>query len=128
MRERPAAVPATLSAADPANPYGWLLPWPDQPATRQPKRHAGARLVLVDGIPALFLDRGGVLLTFADADDAMIERAFVALRDVMAKHGKKATRIDTIDDEPALQSSRAPLLKALGVTFDHRGLVIEREV
>lgn len=121
-------VVTVLSAADPANPYGWVLPWPEQPATRHPKRHAGARLVLVDGVPALFLDRGGVLLTFTDADDAMIERAFVALRDAMAKHGKKATRIDTIDDEPALQSSRAALFKALGVTFDHRGLVIEREV
>jgi ATP-dependent helicase Lhr and Lhr-like helicase len=119
-----------LSAADPANPYGWIVPWPEQPSTgaRQPKRHAGARLVLVDGVPTLFLDRGAVLLTFADADDAMIERAFVALRDVVAKRSKKVTRIETIDDQPALRSPHVGLLKQLGASFDHRGLVIEREV
>ncbi|MCA9622828.1 MAG: DEAD/DEAH box helicase, partial [Myxococcales bacterium] len=119
-----------ISAADPANPYGWILPWPEpaDAAARAPKRHAGARLVLVDGEPTLYLDRGKVLLTFADTDASAFERGFVALRELLERHSKKAVRIDQIDAAPALESPRASLLKQLGVTFDHRGLIIERRV
>ena len=41
-----------LAAADPANPYGAALPWPDRDAERaghRPGRKAGAVVVLVDG-------------------------------------------------------------------------------
>ena len=41
----------TLSATDPANPFGVLVPWPVWPASalRGATRMAGARVVLVDG-------------------------------------------------------------------------------
>ena len=118
-----------ISAADPANPYGWVVPWPEtsREGTRL-KRDAGSRLVLVDGEPALFLTRGRALISFAAAEDNMLERAFVALREVVAKTSKKAVRIEQIDDQPALKSPRMAVFKQLGVTFDHRGLVIEREI
>src|SRR5690606_85250 len=60
-----------LAATDPANPFGVLLPWPPSrvPEAR-PRRAAGAAVVLVDGLPALFLDRGGrQATTFAAAHD-----------------------------------------------------------
>jgi nucleotide-binding universal stress UspA family protein len=67
-----------LAAADPANPYGAALDWPDraEPAAgHRPGRKAGALVVLVDGRPALYVERGGrSLLTFADADDADVLR------------------------------------------------------
>ena len=44
-----------LAATDPANPFGLVLPWP----VKGPQRAAGAYLVLVDGTPALYLERGG---------------------------------------------------------------------
>src|SRR5207253_10434351 len=37
-----------MAALDPANPYGALLPWPDD-ATSRPRRAAGAQVVLVGG-------------------------------------------------------------------------------
>jgi ATP-dependent Lhr-like helicase len=119
-----------MSAADPANPYGWILPWPEQPADapRQPKRSAGATLVLVDGEPTLLLDRGSVLLTFAGAQVEALERGFSALRDQLARHSRRALRIDQIDGDAALDSPHLGWLKGLGLTFDHRGLVIERRV
>ncbi|MBN1320128.1 MAG: hypothetical protein JXA87_04715 [Thermoleophilia bacterium] len=70
-----------LAAADPANPYGWLLPWPplssagaasaaDGASTEDasagqatvrgtlgPRRAVGAAVVLVGGVPVLYLDR-----------------------------------------------------------------------
>ncbi|HKJ54777.1 MAG TPA: DEAD/DEAH box helicase, partial [Nitriliruptoraceae bacterium] len=55
-----------LAAADPAQPYGAALPWP--PTQGRPSRSAGARVVLVDGVPAVLLERGGKsLVTFPAA-------------------------------------------------------------
>ena len=53
-----------LAAADPANPYGAALPWPRRgEADRRPlQRAAGAYVVLVDGVAALYLERGGATL------------------------------------------------------------------
>ncbi len=61
-----------LAAADPANPYGAALPWPRRgDDDRRPfQRAAGAYVVLVDGIAALYLERGGsTLQTLPAADD-----------------------------------------------------------
>ena len=61
-----------LAAADPANPYGAALPWPRRGETdRRPlQRAAGAYVVLVDGVAALYLERGGATLqTLPAADD-----------------------------------------------------------
>jgi ATP-dependent Lhr-like helicase len=119
-----------LSAADPANAYGWILPWPEPTSSesRQPKRHAGAWLVLVDGVAVAYFDRGAALITFAEADRAQLERGLSALAQRLAERSKKAVRIDEIDGLPALRSPLASLLKELGLTFDHRGMIIERKV
>jgi ATP-dependent Lhr-like helicase len=87
---------ATMSATDPANPYGALLPWPEignrEPATgnRQPRsgnrqpasgnadaapaarsatRTAGARVVLVDGHMACWIARGNRALIVSLPED-----------------------------------------------------------
>ncbi|HZO13631.1 MAG TPA: DEAD/DEAH box helicase, partial [Polyangiaceae bacterium] len=114
-----------MTAADPANPYGWVLPWPD--AHRSLRRGAGALIVLVDGAPALYLERGGSLSLLSD-DAAALERGLMALRERIARHGRRSFRIESIDGQPALRSALSPLLKRLGITFDHRGFVIERTV
>jgi ATP-dependent Lhr-like helicase len=51
----------TLSAVDPANPYGALLKWPtlDAPVARGPSRTAGAHVVFVDGHLGAWIGRGG---------------------------------------------------------------------
>ena len=62
--DEPVAPPTVLAAADPAQPYGAALPWPD--AAGRPARQAGAYVVLADGAPAAYLERGArSLLTFA---------------------------------------------------------------
>ena len=62
--ERAAVV--VLAAADPAQPYGAALPWPD--GAGRPSRAAGAYVVLVDGAPAAFLERGARSLVTFDVD------------------------------------------------------------
>ena len=44
-------------AADPANPFGVTAPWPD--AARKPARAAGAWLAVVEGSPAVYVEKGG---------------------------------------------------------------------
>ena len=60
-----------LAAADPAQPYGAALPWPDRPgetpSSHRPGRKAGALVVLVDGTLVLYVERGGrTLLSWTD--------------------------------------------------------------
>jgi ATP-dependent helicase Lhr and Lhr-like helicase len=61
LRE-PQETPMTvaLASADPANPYGGILRWPDAPdgAGRGPTRSVGTRVVLVDGELTGWLSRG----------------------------------------------------------------------
>ena len=64
-------VGTVLAAADPAQPYGAALPWPDRPgetpSSHRPGRKAGALVVLVDGSLALYVERGGrTLLSWTD--------------------------------------------------------------
>jgi ATP-dependent Lhr-like helicase len=72
-----------LAAADPAQPYGAALPWPDRPGetppSHRPGRKAGALVVLVDGSLVLYVERGGrTLLSWTD-DPQVLGPAAAAL-------------------------------------------------
>ena len=72
-----------LAAADPAQPYGAALPWPDRPgqtpSSHRPGRKAGALVVLVDGSVVLYVERGGrTLLSWTD-DPELLRPSAAAL-------------------------------------------------
>jgi ATP-dependent helicase Lhr and Lhr-like helicase len=72
-----------LAAADPAQPYGAALAWPDRPgetpSSHRPGRKAGALVVLVDGSLVLYVERGGrTLLSWTD-DPELLGPSAVAL-------------------------------------------------
>ena len=74
----------------PANPYGAALPWPRRgDDDRRPfQRAAGAYVVLVDGVAALYLERGGsTLQTLPAADDPDVAAA--ALRGLASLVGER---------------------------------------
>jgi len=72
-----------LAAADPANPYGGVLPWPaDERTSHRPGRKAGASVVLVDGALAAYVEKGGrTLLTYGDDPAPAIEGLARAVRE-----------------------------------------------
>ena len=71
---QPAAQARTLAAADPAQPYGALLPWPE--AATRPSRAAGAWVTVRDRAPLLYLARGRrSLITWSDDADALTDAA-----------------------------------------------------
>jgi ATP-dependent helicase Lhr and Lhr-like helicase len=121
-----------LAAADPANPYGAALPWPRRgDDDRRPlQRAAGASVVLVDGVAALYLDRGGrsmqTLPAFDDPDTA--GAAIGGLRASFASERRdrrdRELVIVRIDGLPIADSPLRDALLAAGFSPGYRGLVL----
>ena len=116
--ERPEYRAVVLAAADPANPYGAALPWPEPRAARVAPAagraaRPGALVVLVDGELAWFLERGGrSLLTFTD-DPAADHAAAMALADLVAARRVASILVERVDGAPALQPARAGRSRAV---------------
>jgi len=117
-----------LAAADPANPYGAALPWPRRGETdRRPfQRAAGAYVVLVDGSPVVYLERGGgSLQTFPAADDPeLLAAALATLATLMADGRVRELVIARVDGEPAGASPHREALIHAGFVPGYRGLVL----
>jgi len=129
----------TLAAADPANPYGAALPWPDQARTGQdgvgvsvghrPGRKAGALVVLVDGALVLYVERGGrSLLTFGltrdqpSADDDRLSIAVDALALAVRDGSLGRITVQRADGEQVLGTALGAALEAAGFHVTPRGL------
>jgi ATP-dependent helicase Lhr and Lhr-like helicase len=117
-----------LAAVDPAQPYGAALPWPKprDDHGRRPARTAGAYVVLVAGDPIVYLERGGrALQTLTQsAADARIEPALAALVDRVRSAQIKRVALEKVDGQPAMGSSLAPALTALGFQEGPRRLTL----
>ncbi len=115
-RESDATV-QVLAAADPAQPYGAALPWPD--SAGRPSRAAGAFVVLVGGVPAAFLERGGkTLVTFPGGDPSVWADAIASL----AKDGRvRAIELRQIDGSPAREHPSVDALYAAGFADGYYG-------
>ena len=120
-----------LAAADPANPYGAAVPWPRRgEGDRRPlPRAAGASVVLVDGLAALYLDRGGSSLQTLPAfdDPAVAAAAIGALRGLLADGRLRELVVSRVDGEPVGGSAWQETLLRGGFTKGYRGLVMRRE-
>jgi ATP-dependent Lhr-like helicase len=120
-----------LAATDPANPYGAALPWPRRgEGDKRPfQRAAGASVVLVDGVPALYVERGGhSLQTFPVLDDPTTARlAIDALRTRLSGEGRERELVVArVDGEPVGRSAWYETLVRGGFIQGYRGLVLRR--
>jgi ATP-dependent Lhr-like helicase len=121
------AVPVVLAAVDPAQPYGAALPWPSlgHGASRRPSRTAGAYVELSGGDPVLYLERGGrALQTLIDRGDARLEPALAVLVEQVRAGRIKRLALEKVDGQPAMTSSLAPSLAALGFQEGPRRLTL----
>jgi len=132
-----------LAAADPANPYGAALPWPDRAeradraesgggtaanavtsSGHKPGRKAGALVVLVDGRLALYVERGGRSLLSFTPDEAALQSAADALALSVRDGALGRLTVERADGEGVL-SGEHPLARALASAGFHatpRGL------
>ncbi|MGH8013744.1 MAG: Lhr family helicase [Candidatus Binataceae bacterium] len=112
MRGAMPDTPIALSAADPANPYGALLP------ACGISRDASNLIVIRGGRVVLGLS--GRALTSFDLDHAGFGNALAALMKLRSK-----LVFETVDGESALASSRVELMAAIGFHSDGRALVYD---
>jgi ATP-dependent helicase Lhr and Lhr-like helicase len=128
--EEGSAAPAVcvLAAADPANPYGAALAWPRRgDGDRRPlQRAAGAYVVLVDGIAALYLERGGSSLqTLPAADDPnIVLTALRGLTTIVAGGRLRELVIRKVDGVTIGESPWRDRLLEVGFTAGYRGLTL----
>jgi ATP-dependent Lhr-like helicase len=129
--QRDETITVTISATDPANPFGLLIPWPISVAedTRGATRSAGARVVIVDGRLAAWIGRGDRQLIVALPDDeperSQMGRALAReLRAIAqrAPDGRRGWLIEEINGEPAAQHSSSQFLTEAGFAATAMGL------
>ena len=96
-----------LAATDPANPYGAALSWPPIPSfahegegtvKHRPARKAGACVVLVDGAPVLYVERGAKTLLAFTTDPVLLEAAAPALARLVSAGGAEKISVEKVND------------------------------
>jgi ATP-dependent helicase Lhr and Lhr-like helicase len=104
-----------LAATDPANPYGASLPWPKPPSGRRPARAPGAHVLLRDGEPLVYLERGGrSILRLAELAGDELAAAATALADAVAAGRLPKLGIEKLDGEPVIGSGHEDALLDAG--------------
>ncbi|MBI2756485.1 MAG: DEAD/DEAH box helicase [Chloroflexi bacterium] len=120
-----------LSASDPANPYGASVAWPKSEGERRGlARAAGAYVVLVDGEPTLYLERGGKKLISMPAltrDSARLAASLAALAHVADRLPRRELTIERLDGESILQSPLRGAFEEAGFRREHLGLTVRTD-
>jgi ATP-dependent Lhr-like helicase len=113
-----------LAATDPANPYGATLSWPKLEGQRRPARTAGAYVLLRDGEPLLYVERGGkgILRLQKLADGEFIE-CLGALAEAAQAGQIDKLAIERLDGEAVIGSGMEAFLIEAGFRRQPRRLV-----
>ena len=123
-REDDEPEPLVLAAADPAQPYGAVLPWPKRAGARA-ARVAGAYVVLLGGRPALFVERGGrSMVPLRDPDESWLRVALGALVDHARRFTRKRLAVERFDGVAVGESDALPLLVEAGFLAGPRRAVL----
>jgi ATP-dependent Lhr-like helicase len=87
----------------------------------------GARVVLVRGVPVLFIERGGRQLRVFSEEAADIEAAVAGLRREPHRRGARARalRVERVNGGPALRSPLAEVLRRAGFRLEPGALVLD---
>ncbi len=115
----PDAEIVVLAATDPAQPYGAVLAWPDTEG--RPARTAGSLTVLGDGVPVVWLERGGrSLVTFGGAEQSTgwIEALQCRVKDGLLRR----LEIAKVDGRPVRDTPWAERLEEAGFRHGYRGM------
>ncbi|MFC4945565.1 ATP-dependent helicase [Pseudonocardia sp. GCM10023141] len=113
-----------LAAADPAQPYGAALPWPatSGESKHRPGRKAGALVVLVDGAPVLYVERGGKSLLSFTAEHTELAAGAQALAGAVHEGWLGTLAVERADGVGTLGSELAEVLTEAGFRVTPKGL------
>jgi ATP-dependent Lhr-like helicase len=113
-----------LAAADPAQPYGAALAWPASigDTKHRPGRKAGALVVLVEGAPALYVERGGRSLLSFTTDRTELAAGAQALAGAVHEGWLGSLAVERADGVGSLGSDLADVLTEAGFRVTPKGL------
>jgi ATP-dependent Lhr-like helicase len=117
-----------LATTDPANPYGAGIPWPRRESGgspgRRPSRTPGAYVLLRDGEPLLFVERGGRgILRLTQLGDEEFAQAVAEVASAAHEGLVPRLAIERVDGEPVIGSGLEETLIAGGFHRQPRRLV-----
>jgi len=114
-----------LAATDPANPYGASLPWPKPASGRRPARAPGAHVLMRDGAPVLYVERGGRgIVRLVELSDEELAAAIGALADAVGASRIPKLAIEKLDGEPVIGSGYEEALIGAGFSRGPRKLTL----
>jgi ATP-dependent helicase Lhr and Lhr-like helicase len=113
-----------LAAADPAQPYGAALGWPATigESKHRPGRKAGALVVLVEGAPVLYVERGGRSLLSFTTERTHLDAAAQALAGAVHEGWLGSLAVERADGVGSLGSELAEVLTEAGFRVTPKGL------
>ena len=109
----------TISATDPANPYGAAFSWPST-TTGRPARRAGAHVILIDGALAAYVERGGRTISTLDGHHTADQIAEELL--LLAQRRFRRMTIETINGEAAGQTALGSALLTRSFVQGYKGI------
>ena len=123
-----------LAVTDPAQPFGATLKWPRPPGRdetegdgrggRRPSRVAGAFVLLRNGEPVIYIERGGKgLLRLAELPAQVLANALAAIVAAVAERKLPRLAIERIDGEPIVGHELEAALVEAGFERQPRRLV-----
>ncbi|CAM3917371.1 DEAD/DEAH box helicase [Cohnella lubricantis] len=123
------AAPVTvLSAADPANPYGLLIDWPESARGASFSRKAGNYLVMKGENGVFWIENYGRRVYSLDNSTTIpLDQKAALLKDalltLLRRQGLVKVVIDSWNGEPISSSEAGKLLQELGAETDRKSLV-----
>ncbi|WP_318389757.1 ATP-dependent helicase [Enterobacter sp.] len=120
---RQESVAVTLSALDPASPFGAITGWPPGAATSRPTRRSGALVVIWRGRLVLYLAQGGKeLLTFDDQEMAHWQKAaLTSLATALGRRKHGTFTLELVNGKPVATSPLDATLRAVGFSRVPKG-------
>lgn len=112
-----------LSANDPANPWGTLLPWPPHPSSLVPGRRNGAFVVISAGQLRLYLAQGGKkMMIWTENEEMPSPEIFRALASALRREPRLRFTLSEVNDKPVRQTPLFTLLREVGFSSSPQGL------
>lgn len=106
-----------LATADPANPFGGVLPWPDTEG--RPTRTAGSRVATDDGALVAWMDRSGRRVCVFSSD---AERSARGIEALASAHGRAS--VEYVDGGSVHDHEIADALRERGFGSGYKGYTL----
>jgi ATP-dependent Lhr-like helicase len=114
-----------LAATDPANPYGASLPWPKPASGRRPARTPGAHVLMRDGSPLIYIERGGRgIVRLLELSEEELTAAVGALAKEVSAGRLPKLALEKLDGDPVIGSGQEDVLLEAGFSRGPRKLTL----